>query len=150
MCSYLAFLFYSTFSFYTHSICTIFTIPPDECLVHSARNYLVVVLILDFSFIKMFCLIITEIVDHLYDTYNHLLTQINLDLATLQSFSKSICDKGAPLQTCFGFIDGTVRPIARPIDGQRLFYKGHKRVHAINFQCVTYPNGLIGHLNLAP
>ena len=71
MCSYLAFLFYSTFSFYTHSICTIFTIPPDECLVHSARNYLVVVLILDFSFIKMFyTALFFTFIEHFFTSIN--------------------------------------------------------------------------------
>ena len=46
----------------------------------------------------------------------------------------------------FGFVDGTVRPICRTGENQRLVYNGHKRVHALKFQAVALPNGLIGHL----
>ena len=31
----------------------------------------------------------------------------------------------------FGFIDGTVRPIAWPLFNQEIFYSGWKRIHAI-------------------
>ena len=53
---------------------------------------------------------------------------------------------GAPLNNCFGFIDGIVRPIARPGTNQRILYNGHKRVHSLKFQAVAIPNGLIAHL----
>ena len=46
----------------------------------------------------------------------------------------------------WGFIDGTVRPICRPERHQRQFYNGHKRTHAIKFQAVAAPDGLIVHL----
>ena len=42
-----------------------------------------------------------------------------------------------------GFIDGTVRPICRPTVNQRDFYNGHKRTHALKYQSVTAPDGLI-------
>ena len=42
--------------------------------------------------------------------------------------------------------DGTVRPICRPKDNQREVYNGHKRVHALKFQSVVTPNGLIANL----
>ena len=29
---------------------------------------------------------------------------------------------------------------------ERIVYNGHKRVHALNFQSIVLPNGLIGHL----
>ena len=32
--------------------------------------------------------------------------------------------KGAPLENCFGFIDGTMRPIAHPNQHQRIVYNG--------------------------
>ncbi|CAN0383785.1 unnamed protein product [Pylaiella littoralis] len=44
--------------------------------------------------------------------------------------------------TLLGFIDGTVRGIARPKRDQRLFYNGHKRKHAMKFQGVITPDGL--------
>ena len=54
--------------------------------------------------------------------------------------------KGAPLNHCFWFIDGTVRPISRPGQHQRIVYNGHKRVHSLKFQSVALPNGLIGNI----
>ena len=49
-------------------------------------------------------------------------------------FAKAVHDAGAPLDSCWGFIDGTARPIARPIRNQRIMYSGHKRIHCIKFQ----------------
>ena len=65
------------------------------------------------------------------------------------SYSQStdaVSDKGAALDNCFGFVDGTVRPICRLGENQRMVYNGHKRVHALKFQAVAVPNGLIGQL----
>lgn len=50
-----------------------------------------------------------------------------------------------------GFIDGTIRRCARParvaeLDIQRTLYNGWKKVHAIKFQAVEFPNGLCGDL----
>ena len=84
-------------------------------------------------------------------------------------FSAAVHAKGAALQQCWGFIDGTVRPIARPTRNQRIMYSGHKRIHCLKFQvwiitrcmCCVYfmllspllimqsvdtPNGLIAHM----
>ena len=44
------------------------------------------------------------------------------------------------------FVDGTVHPISKPGVNQRVVYNGHKRVHALKFQSLALPNGLIGHL----
>lgn len=57
-----------------------------------------------------------------------------------------IFDQGAALSNCFGFVDGTVRPTCRLDENQRIVFNGHKRIHAITFQSVALPNGLIGHL----
>ena len=54
--------------------------------------------------------------------------------------------RGTALRNCFGFIDGTVRPICRPDKKQRVMYNGHKRVHTIKFQSLSLPNGLIANL----
>jgi len=63
----------------------------------------------------------------------------DLDLVWLdtESFAAAVHAKGAPLRQCFGFIDGTVRPIARPTVNQRIMYSGHKRVHCLKFQVCT-------------
>ena len=43
----------------------------------------------------------------------------------------------------WGFIDGTCRRICRPDNDQREFYTGHKRCHAVKYQGVATPDGLI-------
>ena len=64
----------------------------------------------------------------------------------LQLFANVIYPKGAPLDNCWGFTDGTVRPCCRPGINQRIGCNGHKRVHGIKFQSVVTPNGLIAKL----
>ena len=71
-----------------------------------------------------------------------------LQPAILQEYANVIHEKGAPLENCFGFIDGTVIEICRPKPiYQRIVYNGHKRVHSIKFQSLALPNGLIGNLS---
>ena len=50
------------------------------------------------------------------------------------------------LNNCFGFIDGTAGPIARPGENQRVVYNGHKRVDALKFQSLALPNGMIANM----
>ena len=66
----------------------------------------------------------------------------------LQLFADAVHRQGAPLANCWGFIDGTVRPVSRPGKNQRVLYNGHKRVHAVKFQSIAAPNGLIANLYL--
>jgi hypothetical protein len=49
--------------------------------------------------------------------------------------------------SCVGFIDGTVIGISRPGNSfqQRAAYNGHKRKHALKFQALMSPDGLILH-----
>ena len=54
--------------------------------------------------------------------------------------------KGAPLDNCVGFVDGTVRPISRPECNQRIVYIGHKRIHVIKFQSIVTPDGMIANM----
>ena len=54
--------------------------------------------------------------------------------------------KGSPLNNCFGFIDGPVRPICRPDENQQIVDNGHKRIHALKFQSVALPNDIIENL----
>ena len=53
---------------------------------------------------------------------------------------------GTPLTNCWGFVDGTVRPISRPERNPHVLYNGHKKVHGVKFQSVAAPNGLIANL----
>ena len=65
----------------------------------------------------------------------------------LQEYAEAIHRLGAPLPNCFGFVDGTLRPVARPCQNQRVLYNGHKRTHGIKFQSVVIPNGMIANMN---
>jgi hypothetical protein len=64
----------------------------------------------------------------------------------LQEYAAAIHQRGAPLTNCFGFVDGTLRPVCRPKNNQRILYNGHKRVHGIKFQSVVTPNGMIANM----
>ena len=100
--------------------------------------------------VPQICIITNTIMAHIYGTFKHLLQDFNqawLSPQQLRIFSDKIHDKGGPLQNCWGFIDGTVRPVCRPQENQRTIYNGHKRVHAIKFQSVVAPNGLIALLD---
>ena len=61
-------------------------------------------------------------------------------------YAYAVADRGTALSNCFGFVDGTVRPICRPGKDQKVVYNGHKRVHALKFQSVSLPNGLVAQL----
>jgi hypothetical protein len=54
----------------------------------------------------------------------------------LEDWCDAVLAKGAPLDNCFGFIDGL-------IEEQRVVYNGHKRIHSIKFQSIVSPSGMI-------
>ena len=87
--------------------------------------------------------------EHIYEEHGHLLSTFNqawLAPAALAEYADVIHRKGAALDKCWGFVDGTVRPVCRPGENQRALYNGHKRVHSIKFQSVVAPNGLMANL----
>ena len=89
------------------------------------------------------------VTDMIFDRFHHLFSNLQqpwLSSQNLQSFADAIHNRGAALNNCWGFVDGTVRPICRPSRNQRVAYNGHKRVHAIKFQSVVAPNGLVANL----
>ncbi len=84
-----------------------------------------------------------------HERYSHLLHDLHqpwLSPENLQIFATAIHNKGAALDNCWRFVDETVRPICRPKRNQREVYNGHKRVHAVKYQSVVAPNGLIANL----
>ena len=94
-------------------------------------------------------LISSEIVDHLSNTFGNLLSSLDqpwLSRARLRSYADAIYAKIMALDNCWGFIDGTLRPICRPVDRQRVVYNGHKRTHGLKFQAVAAADGIIAHL----
>ena len=90
-------------------------------------------------------MITNEVLDFIYINHSHRIFQWNpaiLQPVKLEEYANGIQVKGGALDNCFGFIDGTVRPISRPGKNQRIVYDGHKRVHALKFQSLAPPNGL--------
>lgn len=95
------------------------------------------------------CLIFNEVLDLIFDMHGHRLHDWNqpiLNQQKLEEYADAVYQRGAPLNNCFGFVDGTLRPVSRPMHGQRLLYNGHKRVHGLKFQSVVIPNGLIANM----
>ncbi|XP_078365964.1 uncharacterized protein LOC144650181 [Oculina patagonica] len=95
------------------------------------------------------CMIANCFEKWIYDNHHTKLTEWNhqlLNSDNLQVYADAVAGRGAALSNCFGFVDGTVRPICRPGENQKMVYNGHKRVHALKFQSVTLPNGLVAHL----
>ena len=87
--------------------------------------------------------------NYIYENHHQRLTnwdQTFLNPAKLEEYAQAISDRGAALKNCLGFIDGTVRPICRPDQNQRVVYNGHKKVHGLKFQSVSLPNGPVGEL----
>lgn len=58
-----------------------------------------------------------------------------LSVDNLRRFADTVFQKGCPLQSCFGFIDGVLKPCARPTYNQRNIYNGKDRVHGLKYQC---------------
>ena len=100
--------------------------------------------------VQELCLVSNAVMNTIYTNHHHLLSSLvqpRLSPANLaKSFSNAVHEKGAPLNNCWGFIDGTVRPICRPGQNQQVLYNGHKRVHAIKFQSVVTPDWIIANL----
>ncbi|KAK3805233.1 MAG: hypothetical protein J3R72DRAFT_355316, partial [Linnemannia gamsii] len=58
--------------------------------------------------------------------------------AKLEMYQKACSDQsGYAANSVFGFIDGTVRKICRPVIHQRSMYNGHKHIHALKYQAVV-------------
>ncbi|XP_069109973.1 uncharacterized protein [Argopecten irradians] len=93
--------------------------------------------------------IFNEVLDYVHNVHGHLLENLNrpwLSIQNLEQFAASIQRRDGPLHNCWGFIDGTVRPICRPQKQQKLVFNGHKRVHSLKFQSIVTPNGIVAHL----
>ncbi|XP_075539760.1 uncharacterized protein LOC142574599 [Dermacentor variabilis] len=95
--------------------------------------------------------IVSVLFNHIDSSFGHLLDDLNnhswLRLSDLEDFSKAVYDRGTPLRNCWGFVDGTARPICRPSVNQRVYFSGHKRHHALKYQAVMCANGIVCQLD---
>ena len=72
------------------------------------------------------------VLDYIYNAHGHRISQWNhtiLDPVSLERYAEAVYDKSAALDNCIGFIDGTVRPICRPRELQRVVY--HQPVSSV-------------------
>ena len=95
------------------------------------------------------CMITNTVMEYIYDAHCQRITEWNhqiLSPLNLKKYADIIHQQGTALTNCFGFIDGTVRPVCRPGKHQTiLLYNDHKIIHSLKFQSVTLPNGLIAN-----
>ncbi len=82
---------------------------------------------------------------YLFHTQSHRLLSVTQPWCDHKRFSEAVYAMGASLSHIWGFIDGTIRKICRPKEGQRTLFSGHKRYHGLKYQHVTAPNGMIVH-----
>ena len=74
-------------------------------------------------------LINNTFLNFMYTRWSHLLQTMNqpwLSPLKLELYADKIHSKGAALNNCWGFVDGTVQPVCRPGSNQRIIYNGHK------------------------
>jgi hypothetical protein len=64
----------------------------------------------------------------------------------LKKFTDAVKKKSG-FDICFGFLDATIRPTCKPSIGQKEYYNGKDRLHAIKFQICNTPDGIIQHID---
>ena len=99
--------------------------------------------------VPQLCMISNQVQNIIYEKGGFLMRNMNqrwLSRRNLELFAQVIHTKGAPLDNCWGFVDGTTRHVCKPGQNQRLLYNDQKHYHCIKFQSVVAPNGLIANL----
>ena len=101
--------------------------------------------------------VLSWIINHMYEIiYLQLESLLDWDhhwltVDKLKEYAQTIFENGGEqvqvAEGIFGFIDGTVRKIARPTFNQEIFYSGWKRCHAIKFQGIMAPDGILMHVS---
>ncbi|CAB1108179.1 unnamed protein product [Ectocarpus sp. CCAP 1310/34] len=94
------------------------------------------------------CEVFNVTVEAIHERWGHLVEELQVEaiLSKIDGFCEAISNRGAPLPRCWGFLDGTLRKICRPGRWQRLYYNGWKRFHALKYQAVDSPDGIIRQL----
>ena len=94
------------------------------------------------------CEIFNHTIEFIHTRFSVLVSSYDLPWVrnNITTFTRAIHDKGAPLNNCWAFVDGTLRPMCRPGHNQAECFNGHKRCHGLKFQGMTTPDGLIFNL----
>lgn len=88
-------------------------------------------------------IVFNDIIIHLYRQFRKTLEWDGkrLTFEKLAEYTLAIHNFGGG--HCFwGFIDGTLNAICRPLVDQKEFYSGHKRKYRYKYQSIVTPNGL--------
>ena len=75
--------------------------------------------------VSQFYMIANHVMNFIYVKWHHLLTSFNqpwVTPANMKRYAIYIHQSGARLENCWGFVDGTVRSVFRPGEGQRQLY----------------------------
>ena len=91
-----------------------------------------------------------ECLEKFVETRGHLLTGdvcAEFVAEKASTCAEAVHRKSQAMSNCIGFIDGTVIGISRPRGSrmQNVVYNGHKRKHALKYQTIVTPDGLILH-----
>jgi len=79
--------------------------------------------------VPVISMITNKVMNFIYDTHHHRLLNWNPALSghlSMKQYADLVFRNGAALDNFFGFVDGTVRPICRPVEYQGLLYKGQR------------------------
>ena len=91
--------------------------------------------------VAVLSMVCNDDLDFVYDRHGHRITQWNptvLSPADLQIYSDAVAAKGAALQNCFGFTDGTVRPYADQENNRGFSTMDIKGCIAFNFRLLPF------------
>ena len=95
------------------------------------------------------CMLFNLGINFIHDKFSTRLTDMSqpwLTVPSMLQYCEVLVGKGSQIQYCWGMVDGTVRQMCRPTRHQREVCNGHHRVHALKFQSIVTPNGLIANL----
>ena len=73
--------------------------------------------------VPVLSMVTNHVIDYIYTIHGHRITHWNdalLNPLASDAYAQLVHAKGAALQNCFGFVNGTIRPIARPDEHQRM------------------------------
>lgn len=91
---------------------------------------------------SMLSRIFNTVVSDIYERSQRVMCLLNKTHTNLEELA-GLVEAKCPLSSCVAFVDGTVRGVCRPKQWQETVYNGHKRKHAIKYQSVMTPDGLI-------
>lgn len=84
-------------------------------------------------------------IEHVHNSFPHLIDERSFTswAPHFHEFADAFDAKGVPVPNLIAFIDGKLWPVCRPGKYQHILYSGHKRIHGLKTQGITFPNGAL-------